>query len=75
MGLAGMAKAFNELIANGGANNSPMPNGSGYCWSENGVRATIASLPPVCDLPNCAIMLCLRMSITAVNAVSIARCS
>jgi hypothetical protein len=34
-----------------------MPNGSGYCWSENGVRATIASLPLVCDLPSFAIML------------------
>ncbi len=75
MGLTGMAKAFNELLTTAKASSSPMRNGSGFCWSENGVRVTIASLPPVCGSPSFVIRLCQKMSITAASVAWTGRCS
>ena len=75
MGLTGMAKAFNELLTNGESEQLSHAEWLGLLLEREWSSRPDRKLAALCDLPSFAIMLCLRMSITAANAVSIGPCS
>ena len=76
LGLTGMAQAFAELEASGeGATPHPCRLARPAGRSRDALIAATSASPPGCAMPDCATRPSSRMSITALRAVSIARCS
>ena len=75
MGLAGIARAFDELTANPEAQGLTHPEWLALLLDRNGASGTIASSPRACASPNCAIRRRPKRSITAAAANSTGACS
>jgi len=75
LGLAGMARAFEELTATRAARNSIMLNGLVCCSTARSPIDRTDGSGRGCDTHACATAPPSKMSITAQHAASIVRCS